>query len=160
VPVAEFHEAVSQQITGVATRQFAGLHQQLAANVAGVATRQLAGLHQQFAEVAGVTAAHRVIADHFASARLSETEPVVPDTVVHAGRCLAALWLQCARDLATHLRSRPQLRWASAAVVFFVLAEWFLSLRATQPQVADDTEAPFWALACLVLGVWLTPPRE
>ena len=29
-----------------------------------------------------------------------------------------------------------------------------------EPQVADDTEAPFWALACLVLGVWLTPPRE
>jgi hypothetical protein len=48
VPVAEFHEAVSQQIAGVATRQFAGLHQQLAADVAGVETRQLAGLHQQF----------------------------------------------------------------------------------------------------------------
>jgi hypothetical protein len=47
VPVAEFHEAVSQQIAGVATRQFAGLHQQLAADVAGVETRQLAGLHQQ-----------------------------------------------------------------------------------------------------------------
>jgi hypothetical protein len=100
VPVAEFHEAVSQQITGVATRQFAGLHQQLAANVAGVATRQLAGLHQQFAEVAGVTAAHRVITDHFASrgflrpSRLSRTPLYTPvDAWPRFGCNALVIWL-------------------------------------------------------------------